>query len=97
MYKINNTLRDFTFDGLTVTVVSKTETCEALLITLEKDALFPEHTSPRETVLLMLVGAINFSISAQEFLIEEGNSFSFPAHEKHQVVAKENAKFLIIR
>jgi len=97
MYEINNTVRDSIFDGLKVTVVSKTETCETLLITLEKNALFPEHTSPRETVLLVLVGAIDFSISAQEFLIEQGQSFSFPAYEKHHVMAKEDSKFLIIR
>jgi quercetin dioxygenase-like cupin family protein len=97
MYEINNTLRNSTFDGLTVTVVSKSETCETLLITLEKDTLFPEHTSPRDALLVMLAGAINFSISERELLVQEGQSFSFPAHEKHHVVAKEDSKFLIIR
>jgi quercetin dioxygenase-like cupin family protein len=47
--------------------------------------------------LVMLAGAINFSISERELLVQEGQSFSFPAHEKHHVVAKEDSKFLIIR
>jgi quercetin dioxygenase-like cupin family protein len=97
MYEINNTVRDSAFDGLTVNAISKTETCETLLITLEKGALFPEHTSPREALLVMLEGTIVFSISAKEFLIEEYQSFTFPAHEKHHVFAKEDTKFLIIR
>jgi len=97
MYEINNTVRDSAFDGLTVRVISKTETCETLLITLEKGALFPEHTSPREALLVMLEGTIVFNISAKEFLIEEHQSFTFPAHEKHHVLAKKNTKFLIIR
>jgi len=97
MYEVNNAVRNSTFDGLTVKVISKTETCETLLITLEKDALFPEHTSPRDALLVMLEGAIVFNISGQEFLIEEYQSFTFPAHEKHHVLAKEDTKFLIIR
>lgn len=97
MYEINNAMRDSSFDGLTVKAISKTETCETLLITLEKDAIFPEHTSPRDALLVMLEGTIVFSISAQEFVIGEYQSFTFPAHEKHHVLAKENTKFLIIR
>ena len=97
MYEINNTLRNSSFDGLTVKVLSKTETCETLLITLEKGALFPEHTSPRDALLVMLEGTIVFSISAKDYLIEEYQSFTFPALEKHHVIAEENTKFLIIR
>ena len=97
MYEINNTVRDSVIDGLTVTVLSRSETCETLLITLEKGKLFPEHTSPREALLVLLEGSIVFSISAKEFQIEKSQSFVFPAHEKHHVLAKEDAKFLIIR
>ena len=97
MYEIKNSIRDSIFDGLTVAMLSKTESCETLLITLGKDALFPEHTSPRDACLIMLKGRVVFSISDQEFEIEEGQSFRFPAHEKHHVIAKEDAKFLIIR
>lgn len=97
MYEINNTLRNSTFEGLTVKAVTKTTTCETLLITLEKGALFPEHTSPRDALLVMLEGTIVFSIAEQEFLIEAQQSFTFLALKKHHVLAKENAKFLIIR
>lgn len=97
MYEINNTIRNSAFEGLTVKVVTKTATCETLLITLEKGASFPEHTSPRDALLVMLEGTIVFSIAEQEFLIEAQQSFTFPALEKHHVLAKENAKFLIIR
>ncbi|MBL4662314.1 MAG: cupin domain-containing protein [Flavobacteriaceae bacterium] len=97
MYEINNTVRDSIFDGLTATVISKTETCETLLITLEEDAVFPEHTSPRDALLVMLEGAIVFNISGREFRLEKYQTFTFPADEKHQVLAKENAKFLIVR
>ena len=97
MYDIKNTIRDSIFDGLMVAMLSKTESCETLLITLGKDALFPEHTSPRDASIVMLQGRIVFSISKREFEIGAGQSFSFPAHEKHHVISKEDAKFLIIR
>lgn len=97
MYEIDDTIHKSSFDGLTVKVISKTETCETLLITLEKGASFPEHTSPRDALLVVLEGTIVFSISGQEFLIEEYQSFTFPALEKHHVLAKEDTKFLIIR
>ena len=97
MYHIKNTIRDSIFDGLTVVMLSKTATCETLLITLAKDTLFPEHTSPRDASFIMLKGRIVFSISNQEFEIGAGQNFDFPAHEKHHVLAKEDARFLIIR
>ena len=56
MYKIDNHIRTEGFDGLKVHRLTQTESLEVLLISLEKDAIFPEHSSPKDAHLLVLEG-----------------------------------------
>lgn len=96
-YKIDSTISNTKFEGLTVQKLWKQENSEILFITLEKGSIFPEHDSPRNAFLQMLVGQIVFYIDKKEFMIKENESFQFPAKELHSVAAIENSKFLIIR
>lgn len=96
-YKKDSTISNSKFEGLTVQKLWKQENVETLFITLEKGSIFPEHDSPRNAFLQMLVGQIVFYIDKKEFMIKENESFQFPANEIHSVAAIENSKFLIIR
>jgi quercetin dioxygenase-like cupin family protein len=97
MFNIDKTISTTTYKGLLVQNIFKSESAETLLISLEKDHVFPEHTSPRDALLVLLEGRINFTIQEREYVLNCSDSFTFPANEQHRVQAQENSKFLIIR
>ena len=97
MYEINNSIVSQTFDKLKVHKLAKTDVFEILSISLEKDAVFPEHTSPTDAQLILLEGDIDFHINGETYGLKKQQHFSFPKEEKHWVQAKQNSKFLIIR
>lgn len=83
--------------GLTVKKMFTNSTSEVILITLEKDAVFPEHTSPKDALLVVLEGTINFYIENNTMLLNTNQVYSFKKEIQHHVIAKENSKFLIVR
>lgn len=97
MYQINTAISTQPFDKLKVEKLVKTNALEVLSISLEKGAIFPEHTSPTDAQLIVLEGAIDFNINGKIFNLKKHEHFDFPKEEKHWVVAKQNSKFLIIR
>ncbi len=97
MFSTDNKISNTPFEGLSVQKLFTSESAETLLITLEKDHVFPEHTSPRDAFLVMLEGRITFTIQDTDYVLNCSDSFTFPAKEPHTVHAKENSKFLIIR
>ena len=97
MYTINNTIASQPFDKLNVEKLVKTDVLEILGISLEKDAVFPEHTSPTDAHLVVLEGHIIFHINGEPFHLKEQQHFNFPKEVPHWVKANENSKFLIIR
>lgn len=97
MYKINDTIKSQSFDKLQIQKLAKTDTLEVLSISLEKEHLFPEHSSPTDTQLVMLEGDIDFHINEESFRLKKHEHFDFPKKKKHWVKANENSKFLIIR
>ncbi len=97
MYTTKNTIKETSYNGLTPTKLLSNGSCDTILIVLEKEHHFPEHTSPRDTLLVMLEGDIVFYINGKEYSLSGNQIFSFPANEKHRVFANENSKFLIIR
>jgi len=97
MLEIDKIIGQTGFNELTVAKLSKTESCEILLISLEKGHKFPEHTSPRDTTLIMLQGAILFNIQNEEYPLQNQDTFKFQANARHSVIAKEDSKFLIVR
>ena len=97
MYSIKNTLNETTFKGLTAAKLLDIDAQEILQITLEKGALFPKHTSPRDAHLIMLEGDILFFINGKEYQLSKYQIFHFPKNCEHWVEAIENSKFLIIR
>jgi quercetin dioxygenase-like cupin family protein len=96
MYIISDSINNQGFNKLQVSKLNNGPV-ETLLITLEKDALFPEHTSPRDAHLIVLEGEIKFNINSEVFHLKTYQDFKFPKETPHWVEALENSKFLIIR
>ena len=97
MYKIDNTIKNQEYNKLQVKKLTKTDVLEILSISLEKEAIFPEHTSPTDAQLIVLEGDIFFHINEETFHLKAQQHFSFPKETAHWVKANENSKFLIVR
>ena len=97
MYTINDHIKNQEYNKLQVNKLVKTEALEILNISLEKDAIFPEHTAPTDAELIVLEGRIIFHINGKSYFISGQQHFSFPKNMPHWVSAEENSKFLIIR
>ena len=83
--------------NLNITELFKTETTETLLVTLEAKKLFPKHTSPKDTMVVVLEGSINFYIENKLLALDKHEIYIFKKGIEHYVTANENSKFLIIR
>jgi quercetin dioxygenase-like cupin family protein len=97
MYDTNNQIAEQKFDKLQVSKLVETDTLEIISISLEKGATFPEHTSPTNAQLIVLVGDIEFHINGESYRLKQQQHFNFPKHVAHFVVANANSKFLINR
>lgn len=97
MYETSNRIISQPYDQLQVQKIVKTDTLEILCISLEEDAVFPEHTSPADAQLIVLEGEIIFHINQDRYLLTKHQKFNFPKEVTHWVKANENSKFLIIR
>jgi len=97
MYETSTKIKDQKFEGLQVQIVVETSKFDILSISLEKDAIFPNHSSPSDAQLVVLEGNIIFYIDDESYQLSKHERFSFPKQTEHWVKAKENSKFLIIR
>lgn len=97
MYEVSSSISSQKFEGLKVQKIASNSETEIISISLEKDAIFPEHTSPRDATLIVLEGEIVFYIKEERYLLFEQHHFQFEKEVPHWVKANENSKFLIIR
>jgi len=88
---------DKTIKGLKVEKIFKSASTETLLISLEKGALLPTHTSPKSTFLVVLEGDIDFHINKEIINLVKHQMYTFGKELEHMVIANNNSKFLIIR
>lgn len=96
-YKINDVINLTPYDELKAGKILDIDAKEILQISLEKNAIFPKHTSPTDANLLVLEGAITFFIDDEVYQLTKHQIFSFPKDKAHWVEASENSKFLILR
>jgi len=97
MYIISDEIKTQEYNKLQVKKLVNKSSLEILCITLEKDVLFPEHTSPRDAELVVLEGSVEFHINGIKYNLNTQQHFNFPRETVHSVLAMENSKFLIIR
>jgi quercetin dioxygenase-like cupin family protein len=91
------TTLDSPFKGLNVEKIFKSDSTETLLISLEKGTLFPTHTSPKNAILVVLEGDIDFHCNKQTINLIKHQTYTFDKELEHKVTANANSKFLIIR
>ena len=97
MYTTNNLLVEQKYEDLQLNQLFRTSTYEVLSVTLEAGSMFPEHSSPSDTHIIMLEGEIYFGVNNEVFHLYPQQVFDFQANTKHFVKALTYAKFLIIR
>lgn len=97
MYETSNQIAEQEYENLQVQIVVETPTYDILSISLEKDAVFPEHSSPTDAELIVLEGDIVFHIDGEPYHLTKYQRFSFPKRTEHWVKATTNSKFLIVR
>ena len=97
MYTTNNLLVEQKYEDLQLEQLIRTTTYEVLSVTLEAGSMFPEHSSPSDTHIIMLEGEIYFGVNNEIYHLSAQQVFDFQANAKHFVKALTNAKFLIIR
>ena len=97
MYEIGQLIKTQPVNGLQVRKPIKSDTLEVLSISLEKGAVFPEHTSPRDAFLVVLEGSIVFHIQGSKYSLSQLEDLSFPKDMPHKVEAQEDSRFLVIR
>ena len=92
-----NIIIETEINGLKASKIFTSDSTETLLITLEKDKLFPTHTSPRTTLLVVLEGEIDFHIENKTINLAKHQTYAFEKEIEHHVTAPKDSKFLIIR
>ncbi|MCK0131526.1 cupin domain-containing protein [Flavobacteriaceae bacterium F08102] len=92
-----NSIINTDINGLNVTKIFSSETTDTLLITLEKNKVFPTHSSPKSTLIVVLEGIIDFHIEDKTITLGKHQTYTFNKDIKHHVTALNDAKFLIIR
>ena len=97
MYEIGNQILDQKYDKLQVEIVVETDHFDILSVSLEKGAVFPNHSSPTDAQLIVLEGAILFHMDGEAYPLKKYQHFSFPKQIEHWVKATADSKFLIIR
>lgn len=95
MYQVENTTKPQVFDKRYIQKLVKNDALEILSTSQEKGAIFQEHTSPKDTTMILQKGAIVFDISAEVYPIKKFEHFSFTKEEKQGLEALKDSKYLI--
>lgn len=77
MYQILDKINTTDFNKLQAGKILDVKAKEILLISLEKDAVFPNHTSPTDAHLMVLEGAITFFINDNEYQLLKHQVFNY--------------------
>lgn len=97
MYHNDTIISTLPFDKLQLHKLAKNLHFEILAFSLEKEAVFPEHTSHTDAHLAVLEGDLWLYKYGSSHRLKKHHHLSFPKAIKHWVKANKNLKFLIIR
>jgi quercetin dioxygenase-like cupin family protein len=97
MYETNDQIADQKYDKLQVQIVVENPKFDILSVSLEKDAIFSNHSSPTDAQLIVLEGEITFHIDDESYHLTKYQCFGFPKQTEHWVQGRTDSKFLIIR
>ena len=81
------------YNELQIAKVAKTPALEILSISLEKETVFPEHTSPTEAHLIVLEGSIDFHIYNRANTLRKTSILCLS--QRNQTLGKSKGKFKV--
>lgn len=87
-------LEDAKFDKRTL---MESETGSLTAVALKKDEIIDTHTSTCDAAVLVIDGEIEIHFDAEKFELDKGEMIMFKKDAQHEVVAKKDSKFLIIK
>lgn len=85
------------FDQIKTKNLVSNETGDLILISLAKNAILKEHSSPTDASVLILEGEIIFMINDKNYSMQKGDLFNFKSKEVHALEAIEDSKILLIK
>lgn len=94
---MSNAIIDLAFDKIKTNKFFKNNDFECIVISIEKNETLKKHTSPKPVCLIMLEGAVDFMILGETHHLTVNQTFEFDKDVEHEVLATENAKFVLIR
>ncbi len=77
-------------------VLVKNDDTRVMAVGLKKDGVLKEHTTPVPTQLMVIKGHVLFRTEDKETPLNCYDHFEITPHEKHSVVALEDALFILI-
>lgn len=96
MRKINYQIIRQEYKKLQVQILMKNHKYDILNISLQKDSVFPEHSSYTGVQLIAMEDVIVFHVNGESYHLKAHQHFSFPKQTEHWVEVKENSKFLAV-
>ena len=93
----NKILDQLPFDGLKTKKLVSNETGSIILISLEKESVLASHVSNTDATIIVLEGAIVFTINDNKYNMEEGDMYTFKKDEIHELSAINDSKIILIK
>jgi quercetin dioxygenase-like cupin family protein len=67
------------------------------MLALEKGSEIPNHKSTKDATIIVVEGAMRFTVDRKDYELKAMDTFSFGTIDEHSVMATENVKFIIIQ
>lgn len=95
--KIDNVLNQIEYNQVQSKRLVTNGDQQVNMLSLEKGSEIPNHMSTKDATIIIVEGAMCFTIDRQEYELKAMDTFSFFTNDEHSVLATENVKFLIIQ
>ena len=95
--KIDNVLNQVEFNQVQSKRLVTNGEQQVNMLSLEKGSELPNHKSTKDATIIVLEGAMRFTVDRKEYELKAMDTFSFGTADEHAVLATENVKFLLIQ
>jgi len=95
--KIENTLKQIEYNKVQSKRLVTNGEQQVNMLSLEKGSELPNHKSTKDATIIVLEGAMRFTVDRKEYELKAMDTFSFGTADEHAVLATENVKFLLIQ
>jgi quercetin dioxygenase-like cupin family protein len=95
--KIDNVLNQIEYNQVQSKRLVTNGDQQVNMLSLEKGSEIPNHKSTKDATIVVVEGAMRFTVDRKEYELKAMDTFSFGIKDEHSVLATENVKFLIIQ